>query len=267
MIRTALVHAIRPATEQRFNLAWAYGSFLNLVPQRLGRSEALDSSVLALTQAHTDFCLRRSVSVTTTISYGKALRKLRATLNDPETAQAAGTLCAIVLLLQAQVTLTYPNPQSIADTSIYALFGSSEYRTTNGHIVGMAQLLKQRGIRCNPNDPFESTLVAFYRETVAFSAIYMPGIELTDVQWKCLVESSNGECGRPEEYMMQCPGLHFSSCVEEECCKAILWIQRWSRKSTASIRSYGQAATLWTQTFSLSKEGFLRDIHKWHCYC
>ena len=107
----ALVQAIRPSTSERWNLVWSFGSFLEYLPQRLGRNEALDFSVSAISLAHSDFCNYRKASPLALNKYSQALAKLRACLNVPEIACTSDTLCAVMLLLMTQVRSmgTIPN--------------------------------------------------------------------------------------------------------------------------------------------------------------
>lgn len=100
----ALIDIIKDSTDVRFNLAWTYGEFLNDAAQRLGTSEVLDASIMALVTAHAAICTRRKDRTTALVQYSNALCTLRRTLDDPVKACHANTLCAIVVLLLCQVS-------------------------------------------------------------------------------------------------------------------------------------------------------------------
>lgn len=97
------IQTIKLSTDLRFNLWWAYGSYLEDVPQRLGINEALDASAHALMNAHSDFCVHQVVSTKALAKYCRALNVLRVCLDDPEKASTSETLCAVALLLICQV--------------------------------------------------------------------------------------------------------------------------------------------------------------------
>jgi hypothetical protein len=95
-----LVSALQ-VTDVRFELG-IYGPFFAEIPRRLGRSEALDASVRALTTAYPSVHSRRFTSDMYR-SYGEALRHLRRALGDPATATSVETLCAVYLVMICQV--------------------------------------------------------------------------------------------------------------------------------------------------------------------
>jgi hypothetical protein len=90
-------------TDLKYNLVWSNGLYLHEVPRRLGYNDALDTSVAALTAAHSDVVLGRKPSVKALTEYTRALRTLNNYLNDPAKARASETLCAVMLLLVCQV--------------------------------------------------------------------------------------------------------------------------------------------------------------------
>ena len=62
----ALIKAIHPTTDIRFNLSRTYGDFFQLMPQRIGINPALDLAVETLLSAHSDICLgHRSTQIGT----------------------------------------------------------------------------------------------------------------------------------------------------------------------------------------------------------
>lgn len=94
------------STGVRFNLVYWYGGFLKDIPARLGSNEALDSSVKALTAAHSSYCLQHRATPDALVKYSAALRTLRFYLDDPVKACSSETLCAVMLLLICQVSYT-----------------------------------------------------------------------------------------------------------------------------------------------------------------
>lgn len=103
-LAAALVHAVSVETSWRFNIAYAYGGFVALIPQRLGRNAALDASVSALTEAHSMFCNAQLPSRSVLSKYSHALTQLRLCLSDPQVATQSETLASVMLLLITQVS-------------------------------------------------------------------------------------------------------------------------------------------------------------------
>jgi hypothetical protein len=109
-----LVAAIKPQTDLRYNLAWAFGGYLVRIPQRLGVNEALDAAVDALVTAHQTFAACKEITVSSLTKYSRALSALRRCLDDPLTAGTSETLCAVSVLLLVQVTdHSFPSPSHI----------------------------------------------------------------------------------------------------------------------------------------------------------
>jgi hypothetical protein len=106
LLASAFIGTIKWSTSLKYNLAWAYGLFLEDVPQRLGINKALDASAAALLSAHSSFCSHRRVGIEGLTKYSHALMILRECLDDPVTACASETLCAVMLLLICQVSQT-----------------------------------------------------------------------------------------------------------------------------------------------------------------
>ncbi len=101
----AFADKIKPALGIKFNLAWTYGDYLNYVPSRLGKNEALDAATDTFIAAigvsisdpgadHTPMLLEK---------YGHSLASLRRCLDDPVKAKAPETLAAILFLWNCQV--------------------------------------------------------------------------------------------------------------------------------------------------------------------
>jgi hypothetical protein len=108
LLAHAFVKAIRVSTDLKYNLAWAYGGYLEEVPRRLGSNEALDTAADAVVSAHLSFCVHRAISVEALTKYSRALSTLRVCLNDPIKASTSDTLCAVALLLICQVSNRFP---------------------------------------------------------------------------------------------------------------------------------------------------------------
>ena len=104
LLAGAFIETIKWSTSLKYNLAWTYGLFLEDVPRRLGINKALDASVAALLSAHSSLCSHRRVGIEGLTKYSHALMILREYLDDPVTACASETLCAVMLLLICQVS-------------------------------------------------------------------------------------------------------------------------------------------------------------------
>jgi hypothetical protein len=98
-------------TDIRFDLS-IYGAFLEDIPRRLGRNEALDAAVQALTTALPSV---RSHQYSTNMykTYMGALRQLRYCLSDPEKAASPETLCAVYLIMICQVCKLRSNAEGL----------------------------------------------------------------------------------------------------------------------------------------------------------
>jgi hypothetical protein len=104
LLAQGLAATMKKQTDLKYNLVWAFGGYLALVPQRLGVNEALDTAVDALVTAHASFASRKEVSVSALTKYSMALGALRKCLNNPRTAGSSETLCAVMVLLSVQVS-------------------------------------------------------------------------------------------------------------------------------------------------------------------
>jgi hypothetical protein len=102
-----LVDKLKASTDLRYHLSWTYGGYLEDIPQRLGRSEALDAAVDALVCAHSSFAgPGREVSPMSLRKYSDAIATLRVCLNDANQASSADTLCAVTLLMICHVSVS-----------------------------------------------------------------------------------------------------------------------------------------------------------------
>jgi hypothetical protein len=105
LLAGALVDKFKKSTDLRYHLSWTYGGYLEDVPRRLGKSEALDAAVDALVCAHSHFAKpHRALAPEALSKYSRAIVTLRVCLNDPMLACTAETLCAVTLLLISQVS-------------------------------------------------------------------------------------------------------------------------------------------------------------------
>ena len=101
-----LIDKLKVTTDLRYHLSWTYGGYLEDIPQRLGRSEALDAAVNALVCAHSDFAgPGKEVSPMSLRKYSDAIAILRVCLNDANQASSADTLCAVTLLMICHVSV------------------------------------------------------------------------------------------------------------------------------------------------------------------
>lgn len=186
LLANSLLDTIKPSTNLKFNLAWSYGIFLEEIPRRLGKNEALDTSVAALVSAHSDLCSRRrEVSIDTLNKYSCALKTLREYLDAPITACATETLCAVMLLLICQ-----------------GFIGRNGTHNLGSHSEGAAQILKARRFY-NQQDDFECKLVASLRGPVVFEGVIYNKINFTPSEWKTLVEN-HMDGVTPEGRLMRC---------------------------------------------------------------
>ena len=155
LMLSAFISSINPLADFRYNLWFNFGIFLEDVPRRLGHSEALDQSAIALTSAHAHFCTGRAPTVEILAKYSAALRALRVGLNDAKQAHSPNTLCAVRLLLIC--------------TSFIGRVGS----IWSGHAEGAAHILRARG-NFGPRDDFEGKLLLSLRGSVVRCVIDSP---------------------------------------------------------------------------------------------
>ncbi|KAL6230369.1 hypothetical protein BDW75DRAFT_223002 [Aspergillus navahoensis] len=165
-----LIATVNREASLRYNLAWAFGGYLALIPRRLGINEALDAAVDALVTAHQSFAARKEITVSSLTKYSRALSALSRCLDNPVTASTSETLCTASVLLLVQ-----------------HLLGPSDLRRT-GHAEGAAKILKARR-SCAPRDNFERVLLLSLRGPVLFEGVFNPRIDLTPEEWTELVQN------------------------------------------------------------------------------
>jgi hypothetical protein len=99
----AFTDKIKPSIGIKYNLAWTYGDYLNYIPTRIGRNEALDAATDAFLTALQTFSTGVDNSPAVLEKYGAALGTLRKCLDNPVKARMPETLCAILFLWNSQV--------------------------------------------------------------------------------------------------------------------------------------------------------------------
>lgn len=103
-LEKAFLSKVMISDDLQYSLSWAYGSFLVEVPLRLGTNNALDAAARALVSVHTCFSSpSRTMSVQALSQYTQAITALRNSLDNPAQAYSSSTLCAVNILLIAQV--------------------------------------------------------------------------------------------------------------------------------------------------------------------
>ncbi|KAL4806081.1 hypothetical protein BDV18DRAFT_138644 [Aspergillus unguis] len=182
IIGQRLVAAVKPATSLRYNLMWAYGGYLVLIPRRLGINEALDAAVDALVTAYQSFASCKQVFIGSLTKYSRALNALSRCLDNPVTATTSETLCAVSVMLLVQ-----------------HLIGPGGLKWT-GHAEGAAKVLKARKSLA-PRDSFEQMLLLSLRGPVLFEGLFNPHIDFTPQEWKELVENDL-DAQTPESEML-----------------------------------------------------------------
>lgn len=104
LLTNALIDKLKPSADLRYHLSWTYGGYLEDIPKRLGRSDALDAAVDALVYAHSHYASgRKELCPEVLRRYSHAIATLRISLDDPLQARTANTLCAVTLLLLCHV--------------------------------------------------------------------------------------------------------------------------------------------------------------------
>ena len=102
---SALAERINPKLDIKYQLVWNFGAYLLDVPRRLGVNAALDAAADLLVCSHKYYCGGRNGSDQQLLSkHGRALRLLREEIDDEVRARSTETLCAVMLLMIAQVS-------------------------------------------------------------------------------------------------------------------------------------------------------------------
>ncbi|KFA63938.1 hypothetical protein S40285_03739 [Stachybotrys chlorohalonatus IBT 40285] len=78
-----------------------YGMFLRKIPSRMGRSETLDASAVAVSKSLRAY-QRKNIDAEALSTYVRAIRILRGTLQDPVRANTADTLLSIYMVMICQ---------------------------------------------------------------------------------------------------------------------------------------------------------------------
>lgn len=111
-LMSAMISAVDPTVRIDVSLTLNFGGFLVDVPRRLGHHKALDAAANAFVAAFAWFRTGRATGfdALTFRLHGKALNALRLCLDDPITAHASETLCAIQLIMiyHVSISLLFP---------------------------------------------------------------------------------------------------------------------------------------------------------------
>lgn len=88
------------------DLPWSFGAFLYEVPRCLGSNESLDAAADALAAGYGHFLRSRHspASEVCLQKYSKALKSLRNSLSNVETACESATLCSIMIVMLVEVS-------------------------------------------------------------------------------------------------------------------------------------------------------------------
>jgi hypothetical protein len=142
VLLSPFLEAIRPDADPRFNLMYSYGRVLQWLPQRIGRSLALDASIKALILAHHDVCRRSRDNNGAAEAYNDAIHRLRLSI-DHQT-----DTCDIHLIAAAAVLIICGdlNGHGATDWSI--------------HSLGAVEILRARK-DVVPRDEFEQCLLLY----------------------------------------------------------------------------------------------------------
>ena len=151
-------------SDLRYNLTWAFGTFIQEVPRRLGENAALDAAATSLALSHVRYSTgRRDPAPEEIKAHINALSVLRKCLDDPVVARDANTLCAVMLLLFCQVSfISYRTAFGNITDKQQQMLGWNGSKTS-GHGEGAAIILKAKGIRYDPDDEFEDVLLQTLR--------------------------------------------------------------------------------------------------------
>lgn len=186
-LTTAFVGKLNEWDDLRYHISWTYGGYIEDIPKRIGRNEALDAAAMALVSTHSALRLSREsgipMSVETFQTYSHAIKTLRVYLDSPARARESETLCAVSLLFIC--------------ASFLGVVGNRSY-----HGEGAAQILKVRKYY-DPQDDFEQKLLLCLRGPVLFEAIVNPRIQFTPEEWRTIVENKLDENNRPEGMMLR----------------------------------------------------------------
>ncbi|KAJ9606338.1 hypothetical protein H2200_009299 [Cladophialophora chaetospira] len=183
----AFTEKIKPARGIKYNLAWTYGDYLNHVPSRLGRNEALDNATDVWMTAFEHQFSTSGVENTPVLleKYGRSLASLRKCLDDPVKAKAPETLCAILFLWNCQ--------------QFIRMIGSP----ASAHSEGAAQIIRLRGCAEKSQDLFESNLLLSLRAVVLFSSMLEGRVEFSDEEWVAMFDNKAYELA-PQGQAVQC---------------------------------------------------------------
>ncbi|KAH7320681.1 hypothetical protein B0I35DRAFT_198711 [Stachybotrys elegans] len=141
----------------------AYGGFLKLLPQRLGRSSALDAGVDVFSVAFSNHRgEERSLEVWR--KYGFALKAVRECLADPKQGPTVNVICAIYLILLVQARVGRQSEQVVS------------------HEEGLVHLVEAL-VNQGPRSEFEAKALSAISTTVIYASLTIPSIRLSPKFW------------------------------------------------------------------------------------
>ncbi|RDW85310.1 hypothetical protein BP6252_02900 [Coleophoma cylindrospora] len=151
------------------------GSFIRLVPPRLGTSNALDDAVKCLCAGYTAWmCAASSVHY---LHYSRALRSLHSSLYNRDTALSAEILCASICLSWYELLVDNLNPLWLV------------------HISGSARLIQLRGPEKHTDGFGRALLQAEHGIITAQALMERRPCFLSDSPWAAIVDLSLPESG------------------------------------------------------------------------
>ncbi|RDW77862.1 hypothetical protein BP5796_05714 [Coleophoma crateriformis] len=151
------------------------GSFIRLVPPRLGTNNALDDAVKCLCAGYT--ALMCAASPVHYLYYSKALRSLHSSLYNRDTALSAEILCASICLSWYEVLVDTLNPLWLVHTS------------------GSARLIQLRGPEKHTDGFGRALLQAEHGPITAHALMERRPCFLSDFPWAAIVDLSLPESG------------------------------------------------------------------------
>ncbi|KAK2589651.1 hypothetical protein QQS21_012666 [Conoideocrella luteorostrata] len=156
-ITSGALVSILEVTDPRYDIS-CFGPFTKQLPQRLGRSPALDASASAFVSALRDL-RNKQVTTNSLTKYVGALNAVQRSLEDRTAAYSVETLCAIYFIMVTQPWL------SVA---------GDRYPS---HGQGMSHLLRTL-VEKQSNDDFVKGLIATVSVVVILEGLFNPAIDL-----------------------------------------------------------------------------------------
>ncbi|KAG8528370.1 uncharacterized protein KY384_007288 [Bacidia gigantensis] len=171
----AFIGTVSPTIDVSYQLAGNFGGFLNEVPKRLGRNEALDAAAEALVAGYKRYRSGfREPNADLLIKHSRALTALHRCIDVPAKAKTPETLCAVMML------------------PICELFMGAN-KAPAMHYRGAIQFLNDRRSQ-NPSDDLERVVLSALRGPALVEALVGSDMRHNRREWKSLVITgvSNG---------------------------------------------------------------------------